>query len=179
MCKLKSSGRLARAGLSPLRMIVPLVLANVSVAYTSFWLSLVSDTARFGCFDTSNFRDAVDITVTILPLALLIKELECFLDNVREGHRHRTVATAGGVSVLKWIAASTCAVCGLLSSWTALKFAEDNSQSYTLYSQCGRQLCFVVCRGSGAVCHALRPCGLAARGSVARCIPRHCCGRCP
>ena len=129
MRKLRSDGRLSRAGFIPLRITVPLVLANICVAYTCFWLSLVSDTVRFGCFDTSSVRDAIGITVPILPLTVLINELECFLDNVRDDHRYRTVATSGGVSVLKWIAALTCAVCGLLSSGAALKSAMDTSEA--------------------------------------------------
>ena len=159
MCKLQSDGRLSRAGFSPLRITVPLVLANICVAYTCFWLSLVSDTVRFGCFDTSSVRDAIDITVPILPLTVLINELECFLDNVRDGHRYRTVATTGGVSVLKWIAASTCAVCGLLSSRAALTSATDTSKAAhcTAGLVVNSALLYAVALGLFAM-----PCGLAA-----------------
>ena len=159
MRKLHSDGRLSRAGFSPFRITVPLLLANICVAYTCFWLSLVSDTVRFGCFDTSSVRDAIGITVPILPLAVLINELECFLDNVRDGHRYRTVATSGGVSVLKWIAASTCAVCGLLSSGAALKSALDTSKAThcTAGLAVNYALLYAVALGLFAM-----PCGLAA-----------------
>ena len=159
MCKLQSDGRLSRAGFSPLRITVSLVLANICVAHTCFWLSLVSDTVRFGCFDTSSVRDAIGITVSILPLTVLMNELECFLDNVRDGHRYRTVATSGGVSVLKWIAASTCAVCGSLSSRAALTSATDTSKAAhcTAGLAVNSALLYAVALGLFAM-----PCGLAA-----------------
>ena len=131
MRQLSRDGRLALAGFSPLRITVPLVLGNMTVAYTSFWLTLVSDSARLGCFDTSNVHDVIGITVPILPLTLLINELECFLDNVRDGHRYRTVLTAGGVNVLKWTAASTCAVCALFSAWAVLNSIKDDTTHCT------------------------------------------------